>query len=159
VSQVRIQPIAEQSAIATSVGSSTLAAQTTTVPIVVSYATMIDVENPDDRLRPGMTASVVLTGLRHADVTRVPNAALSFRPSADTFKALGENEPPMPDAIGTIDGNQRARELWVYDGTRLTPRLAQYGLSDDQWTEVTKGSVRPGDRIVTKAVLRRVSRF
>jgi hypothetical protein len=57
------------------------------------------------------------------------------------------------------NGNQWARELWTYDGVRLMPTLVQYGLSDLQWTELVKGSVRPGNRVVTSAVVRRVSRF
>ena len=56
VSQVRLQPIAEQTTPATTVASSTIAPTTTAVATVVSYATMIDVDNADERLRPGTTA-------------------------------------------------------------------------------------------------------
>jgi HlyD family secretion protein len=140
VSQVRLQPIAEQSTPATTVATSTIGQQTTSVATVVSYATMIDVDNPDERLRPGMTASVVLSGLQHANVPRVPNAAVSFHPSADVFKALKESDP-----------SAKARELWTYDGKTLTPHLAQYGLSDQEWTELVKSGLRPGDRVVTSA--------
>jgi HlyD family secretion protein len=158
VSQVRLQPIAEQTTTATTVASSTLPQQTTTVPTVVSYATMIDVDNPGERLRPGMTASVVLTGIHHDNVTRIPNAAVSFRPSGAAFAALRENEPPVPASPFPADG-QKPRELWRYDGKRLAPVLLQIGLSDGQWTEVTKGAIHPGDSIVTNATVRKVSRW
>jgi HlyD family secretion protein len=158
VSQVRLQPIAEQTATATTIPSSTMPQQTTAVPTVVSYATMIDVDNPDQRLRPGMTASVLLSGIRHERVTRIPTAAVSFRPSGAVFAALHQKEPPVPDASFAADG-QKPRELWTYDGKRFAPLLAQIGLSDGQWTEVTKGSIRPGDAIVTNATLRQVSRY
>jgi len=124
VSQVRLQPA--------SVGT------------VVTYAAMVDVDNPDERLRPGMTASVTMTGLQHARVTRVPNVALSFRPSTAVFKALGETEP-----------QDSGHELWTYDGKTLTPHAAQYALSDLQWTEVAKSDLHPGDRVVTNAEFRR----
>jgi len=156
VTQVRLQPIAEQTTVATTVPSSTIPQQTTTVPTVVSYATMIDVDNPGERLRPGMTASVLLTGIHHDRVTRIPNAAVSFRPPADVFTALHEKEPPVPQASFATDG-QKPRELWRYDGMRLTPVLVQIGLSDSQWTEVTRGSLQPGDTIVTNATVRKVS--
>jgi len=158
VSQVRLQPIAEQTTTATTVASSTLPQQTTTVPTVVSYATMIDVDNPGERLRPGMTASVLLSGVRHDNVTRIANAAVSFRPPAAAFAALRENEPPVPASPFPADG-QKPRELWMYDGKRLTPLLVQIGLSDGQWTEVTKGAIHPGDAIVTNATVRKVSRW
>jgi HlyD family secretion protein len=158
VTQVRLQPIAEQTTVATTVASSTIAQQTTTVATVVSYATMIDVDNPDQRLRPGMTASVLLSGVRHDGVTRIPNAAVSFRPPNAVFSALGEKEPPIPAASFAIDPGQKPRELWMYDGQRLTPVLAELGLSDAQWTEVVKGSIRPGDHIVTNATVKHASR-
>jgi HlyD family secretion protein len=71
VTQVRLQPIAEQSTTATTVPSSTLPQTTTSVATVVSYAAMIDVDNPDERLRPGMTAEVLLQGIRRSVVPSV----------------------------------------------------------------------------------------
>jgi HlyD family secretion protein len=155
VTQVRLQPIAEQTTTATTVASSTLAQQTTTVATVVSYATMIDVDNPGERLRPGMTASVLLSGVRHDRVTRIPNAAVSFRPPAAVFGALNEKEPPVPTPQFAVVSGDKPRELWTYDGHQLAPSMAELGLSDAQWTEVVKGSIRPGDRVVTNAVLKK----
>jgi HlyD family secretion protein len=62
VSQVRLQPVIEQN--------------------VVSYVTVIDVPNPDLRLKPGMTANVAIETARATNVLRVPNAALRVRPAA-----------------------------------------------------------------------------
>src|SRR5439155_24526084 len=62
VSQVRLEPIDQQG--------------------VVTYTTVILTSNPDLRLRPGMTANVTVKIERHADVLRVPNAALRFRPQS-----------------------------------------------------------------------------
>jgi HlyD family secretion protein len=74
----------------------------TTVQNVVTYSTVIDVPNPDLKLKPGMTANVNIEIARRANVLRVPNAALRFRPTRDTFVAL--NQPLTPDverALGT----------------------------------------------------------
>ena len=159
LTQVWLQPVAEQSATATTIASSTIAQTTTSVATVVSYSVMIDVENPDERLRPGMTASVALSGTRKDNATRIPNSALSFRPTPAVLRALGEAEPAQPEASqAQTDTSRKPRELWTFDGKRLTPVLAQVGLSDERWTEVTTGSVHPGDAIVTSAVVRRVPR-
>jgi len=74
VAQVRLQPIVTQN--------------------VVTYATVIDVPNPQLKLKPGMTATVTIEIARRNDVIRVPNAALRFRPNADTFAALNQPVPP-----------------------------------------------------------------
>ena len=70
VAQVRLQPIIQQN--------------------VVTYATVIDVDNPQLKLKPGMTANVTIEIARRADVVRVPNAALRFRPTNEIFAALGQ---------------------------------------------------------------------
>jgi HlyD family secretion protein len=74
VSQVRLQPVVTQN--------------------VVTYATVIDVPNEQLKLKPGMTATVTIEIARRNDVVRVPNAALRFRPNADTFAALNQPVPP-----------------------------------------------------------------
>jgi HlyD family secretion protein len=80
VSQVRLNPIVQQG--------------------VVSYATVIDVNNPDLRLRPGMTANVNVEIARRTDVLRVPNAALRYRPTNEIFTALGQPVPGAAPAPG-----------------------------------------------------------
>lgn len=47
---------------------------------VVTYTTIIDVNNDDLKLRPGMTATASIITSQRTNVLRVPNAALRFRP-------------------------------------------------------------------------------
>src|SRR5688572_104131 len=68
--------------------------QPTTVQNVVTYQTVIDVPNPGLKLKPGMTANVNIEIARRDNVVRVPNGALRFRPTAETFAALGQTPPP-----------------------------------------------------------------
>ena len=79
VSQVRLQPIVAQN--------------------VVSYTTMIDVDNPDLALKPGMTATVRIQTARADDTLRVPAAAVRFRPTAEMLQAMGHahrrTRPPI----------------------------------------------------------------
>lgn len=74
VSQVRLNPV--------------------TVQNVVTYATVIEVPNPDLKLKPGMTANVTIEIARRSDVVRIPTMALRFRPTTDIFAALGQDLPP-----------------------------------------------------------------
>ncbi len=119
VAQVRLQPTTEQG--------------------VVTYATVIDVVNPDFRLKPGMTASVTIQTAGRDDVVRVPNAALRFRPSAETFEALGQ--PPAEEPGG--------RSVWIFENGQLTPVPVRLGLSDGVVTELAEGDLPPGTDVVT----------
>jgi HlyD family secretion protein len=61
----------------------------TTVQNVVTYDAVIDLRNPDLKLRPGMTANVSFVWAQRPDVLRVPNAALRFRPTREMLAAMG----------------------------------------------------------------------
>ncbi len=75
-----------------------------TVQNVVTYDAVIDVDNPDLKLRPGMTANVTFVAAEKDDVLRVPNAAMRFRPAPEIFAALG-----MPAPAAARDSGARAR--------------------------------------------------
>jgi HlyD family secretion protein len=70
--------------------------QPQTVQNVVTYSTVIDVPNPELKLKPGMTANVNIEIARKNNVLRVPNSALRFRPTNEIFAALGQTPPPQP---------------------------------------------------------------
>jgi len=71
----------------------------TTVQNVVTYDAVIEVENPELKLRPGMTANATIVYDRREKVLRVPNAALRFRPPpalAGSAPAPASAAPPAP---------------------------------------------------------------
>lgn len=74
-----------------------------TVQNVVTYDAVIDVDNSDLKLRPGMTANVTFVSAEKDDVIRVPNAAMRYKPSADIFTALG-----LPVPHGLHEPGERA---------------------------------------------------
>src|SRR5437667_11478319 len=71
---------------------------------VVTYSTVINVPNPQLKLKPGMTANVNIEIARRSNVLRVPNASLRFRPTPDTFTAL--NQPITPDIQRALGGGR-----------------------------------------------------
>jgi HlyD family secretion protein len=87
VAQVRLQPIVQQN--------------------VVTYATVIDVPNPELKLKPGMTANVNVEIARRTDVVRVPNAALRFRPTPEIFAALNLPAPQLGQPGWSGEGRGR----------------------------------------------------
>lgn len=67
----------------------------TTTSGVVTYDAVIDVENQDKTLRPGMTANVTFVLAQVADAIKIPNAALRFKPTREQIAALREKYPTV----------------------------------------------------------------
>jgi HlyD family secretion protein len=118
---------------------------------VVSYTAVLDVPNPGDHLLPGMTAVVTIDGAHRDRAIRIPNSALVFRPTPEVLRTIGAT--PAPPAIEGGRENRDVREVWKYDGERLTPVVVRAGLADDDWTEVVSGSLSAGDQLVTDATI------
>ena len=78
VSQVRLQPVV--------------------VSNVTTYGTVIDVPNPQLKLKPGMTANVRVEVAKRTDALRLPTGALRFRPTPEAFAALNQAVPPEAQA-------------------------------------------------------------
>ncbi|MFO1423665.1 MAG: efflux RND transporter periplasmic adaptor subunit [Candidatus Competibacteraceae bacterium] len=115
----------------------------TTQQNVVTYNVVVDVDNADGRLLPGMTAYVSITAGERKNVLRAPNAALSFQPRRDDEEERGSRLPA------------RERKTQVYrldaDG-KLQPVAVETGLTDNALTEIVGGDLKPGDRVVTREI-------
>lgn len=117
----------------------------TTLQNVVTYDAVVGVENPDLKLRPGMTANVTFVYADKKDVLRVPNAALRFRPSAEFLKQSGaKSDEPRAER----DSSQR--KLWVLREGQPQPVSVRTGISDGSLTEITEGEVTETDAIITE---------
>lgn len=113
-----------------------------TVQNVVTYDAVIDVANPELRLRPGMTANVTFIYAEKADVLRIPNAALRFRAPAEW----------LADAHMTrrIEASDR-RTVWVLRGAVHTPVAVRIGITDGSYTEIREGELHEHEQLVTDA--------
>lgn len=137
---------------------------------VVSYVTIIDVPNPDLRLKPGMTANVVVEVAKAEAVLRVPNAALRVRPTPEVLSAFGQAPVPASQASAPAPGTHasaarrdvrpddegapgRAAEVWVLADGRLAPVPLRAGISDGTNTAVFCDRLTEGDLVVTSIVL------
>jgi HlyD family secretion protein len=125
-----------------------------TVQNVVTYDTVIGVNNSDLKLKPGMTANVSIIIAHKDNVLQLKNAALRFRPP----DASAATAPSQPRPAGTPGGQgarpagarERKPERTVYVLSFARPKPAQIktGISDGIVTEVTDG-LKEGDNVVT----------
>ncbi len=127
---------------------------------VVTYKAVLAVDNTDMTLRPGMTATAVLTVDSRSDVLLVSNAALRFSPPADeeSNTAGGGSilsrilpRPPARTAVPRVDANANAREqsVWILREGALEAVSITKGMTDGKFTEVTEGTLEAGMAVVT----------
>ena len=114
--------------------------------VKITYPGTLIADNPQGLLRPGMTASVVIIVARATNVLVVPNGAFTFAPP----KTIASKYPPPQQQ--TADGKRIAR-IWVMKDDAVEPRDIAPGLSDGQITEVAAGTLKPGEAVVTGAVV------
>jgi HlyD family secretion protein len=138
----------------------------TTVQNVVTYDAVIDVENPNLKFRPGMTANVTIVTAHRDSTLRIPNAALRFRPppgalSGDAGKADGKGRPGTArastgaaavPATEPRPGLANQRTVWVLKDNRPQPVTIGVGITDGTYTEVVEGPLNAGDLVIINAI-------
>lgn len=86
---------------------------------VVTYEAVLEVDNPELKLRPGMTASVKIDTAEARDALRAPNAALRFTPPAEVGGEAGATPASAGPAVWTVDDEAPRRhpvKLGISDG-------------------------------------------
>jgi HlyD family secretion protein len=138
---------------------------------VVTYPVIIEVANPEERLRPKMTANVTIDVATVRDVLRVANAALRFKPSTDEGGAAG-SQPAGGDASrrmaqsGQTGGpagaasqmprggrrggaGAKMQAVYVLGADKKLKRVEiRTGISDGRYTQVVSGELKAGDPVV-----------
>jgi len=111
---------------------------------VVTYTVIISASNPEEKLLPGMTASVEIETGFVADVLRAPVAAQRFRPRPELIHP--DERPDDPAAVPQS-------VLWVRAGPSrfVRPAPAVFGLADAQWVAIESDALSAGDEVVARA--------
>ena len=113
-----------------------------TVSNVVTYDVVIQVNNTQLKLKPGMTANVSITIETRPDVLRIPNAALRFKPAE--VKGKSEKTPDKQRMKGT--------KVWILENDKPKPAKVSIGLSDGNYTEISAGELKEGQEIITDSL-------
>jgi len=106
---------------------------------VVSYLVILDVDNKDGKLLPGMTANVeIITGIVR-NVVRAPTTALRFRPKTGD-RPKDKAPPPGTPLVFVASANPYKPER----------RLVKLGLQGEDFVEIRSG-LKPGDKIIVRS--------
>jgi HlyD family secretion protein len=107
-----------------------------TVQNVVTYDVVVKVDNPELKLKPGMTANVSIILADEKGVLRIPNAALRFRPAGQVKGA--------PD--------QKGPGVWVLENKKPKRINLTLGISDGNYTEILSGDLKEGDEVIVESI-------
>ena len=107
-----------------------------TVQNVVTYDVVIKVDNPELKLKPGMTANVSIIVSIKKDVLKIPNAALRFK--------LPEKGKPAVQ--------QKGSGVWILE--QGTPKRIpiSIGMSDGNFTELVSGGIKEGQELIVESL-------
>jgi len=107
---------------------------------VVTYDVIIEVENPELKLKPGMTANVSIVVAEKRNVLKIPNAALRFQPYGE------QKESRQPKGL---ERNTQNRVWGLLPDGKLKSVLVKLGVNNIRYYELIKGDLNEGDNIVT----------
>jgi len=113
-----------------------------TVQNVVTYDVVVTAGNPDEALKPGMTATVRIIAEKRDNVLRVPDQALRYTPGGIAGTAGRDTAQPVGEQAGT-DG-----AVWILRNGRPVRVPVTIGLDDDTNAEIVKGDLRQGDQVI-----------
>lgn len=113
---------------------------------VVTYTTVLSVDNTDGVLKPGMTATATIETGRREQVLRVPNMAFRFTPPDTDASGSFLSHPAERTGSGR---SGPSNTLWVLRDSKPTRLLVQTGASDGRFTELVGDELSEGDEVIT----------
>jgi HlyD family secretion protein len=114
---------------------------------VVTYTTVLSVDNSEGLLKPGMTATATIETGRRENVLRVPNMAFRFIPPATNSGGGGLFSHPGSRAGGNRAGPSNT--VWVMRDGELARVVVETGASDGRYTELPGNELAEGDQVIT----------
>lgn len=103
---------------------------------VVTYDVVIQVDNPELKLKPGMTANVSIIVSIKKDVLKIPNAALRFRLVEKVKTAI----------------QQKGAGVWILEQGKPKRIPVSTGISDGNYTELVSGNIKEGQEVIVESI-------
>ena len=121
---------------------------------VVTYDAVIEVANPELKLKPGMTATVTVIADERKDALRLPNSALRFKledTAGSGAAPAAAGGRPSRSGPGDAERSPDTRTVWILEQGKPAPREVKTGLSDGRYTEILGGTLKEGDAVIVGA--------
>jgi HlyD family secretion protein len=130
---------------------------------VVTYLTVLNVDNADLSLRPGMTATADIVVKEIKNALLVPNAVLRFAPAPQEKKTETESGGSLLSKLfprrahpraqkGENNKDKKQQKVWTLQGNQPVAVPITTGATSGTMTEVLSGEVSPGMPLIVEAV-------
>jgi HlyD family secretion protein len=118
---------------------------------VVTYTVVIKAENPDLKLKPGLTATISIYTLELKDVLTAEAKAINFKPNAAVLEAYHQQEQlnpaPSDNLRKSVEGSDKA-QIWTYgENGAIAPKVVTLGASDGVHVQILNG-LEEGEKLV-----------
>ena len=126
---------------------------------VVTYVVVVNVNNSDLKLKPGMTANVAIQVAKKDDILKIPPAALRFKPKGGAEKgdtAAKESKPTTGGAAqgrpGGKPGERKggSQQVYVLKDGKPVPVPVKTGISGSGSIELLEGGFKEGDEVIVE---------
>lgn len=122
---------------------------------VVTYIVVVNVDNSDLKLKPGMTANVSIEVARKDNILKLPSSALRFKPKqpGGEARSKGARQPgqvPGKGAPETRKGGDKGQQVYILKENKPVRVTVKTGLADNSGIELLEGALKEGDEVITE---------
>ena len=128
---------------------------------VISYPAVLQVDNSELSLRPGMTGTAEITTITRDNALLVPNAALRFSPPADTaaqparrslVSSLMPRPPSVPKTAAPVTAADGSQRIWVLRDGEAVALQVRTGATNGRYTEILDDGLQAGMAVITEVL-------
>jgi HlyD family secretion protein len=115
---------------------------------VVTYIVVVNVENPDLKLKPGMTANVSIEVAKKEGVLKIPPAALRFKPKTQGEESKEKRSGPA--AGGKPGRKDRGQQVFILKDNKPVAVPIKTGIANNTSIELVEGPLKEGDEVIVE---------
>ena len=117
---------------------------------VVTYNIVVSVDNPDQKLLPGMTAYVNINFAKHENVLLVPNAALRYKPKNEEIKLAMKKDIKTDDTKSKVKNDGfGSGKVYVLRNNKPEMIRVQTSITNGKFTEIMSSDIKPNEFVIT----------
>lgn len=117
---------------------------------VVTYNIVVSVDNPDQKLLPGMTAYVNINFAKHENVLLVPNAALRYKPKNEEIKLAMKKDIKTDDTKSKVKNDGfGSGKVYVLRNNKPEMIRVQTSITNGKFTEIMSSNIKPNEFVIT----------
>ena len=117
---------------------------------VVTYNIVVSVDNPDQKLLPGMTAYVNINFAKHENVLLVPNAALRYKPKNEEIKLVMKKDIKTDDTKSKVKNDGfGSGKVYVLRNNKPEMIRVQTSITNGKFTEIMSSDIKPNEFVIT----------